>query len=308
MKGEDIMAISSSSMPRTAKLYMANKKIDQLKESKSRGLSPEGDQKNQAALQVATTEKEKLQFRLNFQLLFGILLGITVILAFARALFTQNSIFWLFEVPPLIPRAAGDFATILTSLLAISVAIERLLETAFNWFEQTSIAVADVLVAPKETLDWIGREYQDAYQATDQAADAIGVEMTPESLQLLDMAEDRLAKAEERLRSWVNAPEYLAWKKALCIWFGLLAGLIISVLGDLGMLRLIQIPVPRILDMIVTGLVIGSGPGPMHDLIGLLHSGKDALGSLAELAKGKSVQAAVEEIRKSEAMQARASE
>ena len=302
------MAISSSSMPRTAKLYMAHKKIDQLKESGSRGLSPEGDQKNQAALQVATTEKEKLQFRLNFQLLFGILLGITVILAVARALFTQNSIFWLFEVPPLIPKAVGDFATILTPLLAISVAIERLLETAFNWFEQTSLAVADVLVAPKETLDWIGREYQGAYQATDQAADAIGVEMTPESLQLLDMAEDRLAKAEERLRGWVNAPEYLAWKKALSIWFGLLAGLFISVLGDLGMLTMIQIPAPRLLDMIVTGLVIGSGPGPMHDLIGILQSGRNALGNLAELAKGKSVQAAVEEIRKSEAMQARANE
>ena len=302
------MAISSSSMPRTAKLYMAHKKIDQLKESGSRGLSPEGDQKNQAALQVATTEKEKLQFRLNFQLLFGILLGITVILAVAKALLGKNSIFWLFEVPPLIPRAAGDFATILTSLLAISVAIERLLETAFNWFEQTSLAVADVLVAPKETLDWIGREYQDAYQATDQAADTIGVEMTPESLQLLDMAEDRLAKAEERLRGWVNAPEYLAWKKALSIWFGLLAGLVISVLGDLGMLTMIQIPAPRLLDMIVTGLVIGSGPGPMHDLIGILQSGRDALGNLAELAKGKSVQAAVEEIRKAEAMQARANE
>ena len=302
------MAISSSSMPRTAKLYMAHKKIDQLKESRSRGLSPEGDQKNQAALQVATTEKEKLQFRLNVQLLFGILLGITVILAVAKALLGKNSIFWLFEVPPLGPKGVADFATILTPLLAISVAIERLLETAFNWFEQTSLAVADVLVAPKETLDWIGREYQDAYQATDQAADAIGVEMTPESLQLLDMAEDRLAKAEERLRGWVNAPEYLAWKKALSIWFGLLAGLVISVLGDLGMLTMIQIPVPRLLDMIVTGLVIGSGPGPMHDLIGILQSGRNALGNLAELAKGKSVQAAVEEIRKSEAMQARASE
>jgi hypothetical protein len=55
--------------------------------------------------------------------------------------------------------------------------------------------------------------------------------------------------------------------------------------------------------MIVTGLVIGSGPGPMHDLIGILQSGKDALGSLTELAKGKTVQEAVEAIQKAEAMQ-----
>lgn len=293
------MAISSSSSARTAQLYNAKKKIDQLKTTRSRGmLSPEDHKAAEQAINSATKEKEKLQFRLNFQLLFGILLGTGLILAIGRAVFEKNSVFWLFEVPTAMPKEVGDFATVLAPLLAVSVAIERLMETAFNWFEQSSRAVADILVAPRETLDWVGKEYQDAYAATDQAAGAIGVEMTPESLQLLQMAEDRLAKAEERLRGWISAPEYLAWKKALCIWFGLLAGLVICIMGDLGMLRMIRIPAPRLLDMLVTGLVIGSGPGPMHDLIGILQSGKDALGSLADLAKGKSVQAAVEELRK----------
>jgi hypothetical protein len=306
------MPVSSSSMPRTADLYAAQKKIKHLEETRSRGIgNPEEQAEQDKLLKKAVQEKEK-QRTLNVQLLFAILIVITLVMAFARAFPEAGSplqaLFWLFAVPPIIPKAAGaaaDFASLLAPLLAISVAIERLLETAFNWFEQSSRAVADVLVAPKEALDWVGREYQEAYDATDQAAATLATDMTPDSLELLNMAEDRLAKAEDRLRNWVNAPEYIAWKKALSIWIGLLAGLVISVIGDLGMLHYMEIPAPRLIDMVVTGLIIGSGPGPMHDLIGILQSGKDALGSVADLAKGKAVRQAVEEIRSSEAMRKR---
>jgi hypothetical protein len=307
------MAISSTSMRRTAKLYALNKRIEDLESSKSRGIKP-GEQAERAKLlKEAKKERDKLQrrLRLNVQFLLGTLLVGTIALAIIKAWLEPEThsfgeaLSWLFKSIPATQKEGGeaDFYTVLAPLLAISVAIERLLETAFNWFEQSLRAVADVLVAPKETLDWIGREYQDAYKTTEEAAEIVQVEMTPENLELLKITEDRLAKAEERLRGWVNAPEYLAWKRALSIWFGLLAGLVISVLGDLGMFSYIGIPAPRLVDMVVTGLVIGSGPGPMHDLIGILQSGKDALGSLTELAKGKTVQEAVEAIQKAKAMQ-----
>jgi hypothetical protein len=286
-------------MGRTAKVYAAEKQIQHLQYAKSRSLDPAEHTEQDKQLQEAQREKRSLLqgLHLNVQLLFWGLLFVTLGLAVTRA-FLQGSLLWLFKVPAEMPQTAGDYATVLTPLIAIAVAIERLLETGFNWFEQSSRAVADVLVAPKDTLDWIGREYQDAYKATEEAAAMVGTDMTPETLQLLNMTENRLAQAEERLRSWVTAPEYLAWKRALAIWFGLLAGLVIAVLGDLGMLRYIGIPAPRLIDMIITGLVIGSGPGPMHDLIGILQSGKDALGSLSDLAKGKSVQQAVEALRR----------
>jgi len=292
-------------MPRAAKLYTINKQIKDLEQTRSRSLRPGEQAEKEKLLQQATKEKQRLQFRLNVQLLLAILLVVTVVLAIVKVLLEGNTLFWLFKVPPSDLKEIADFTTVLAPLLAISVAIERLLETAFNWFEQSSLAVADVLVAPKEALDWIGQEYQGAYKATEEATEIVGVDMTPENLELLEMTEERLAKAEERLRGWVNAPEYLAWKRALSIWFGLLAGLVISVLGNLGMLRDIGVAAPRLVDMVVTGLVIGSGPGPMHDLIGILQSGKDALGSLTELAKGKSVQQAVEAIQKAEAVQTR---
>lgn len=299
------MPISSSSMWRTAKLYTADKRINDLQYAKSRTLKPGDQAVREKQIKQATQEKKKLLrgLRWNIQLLLGILLAVTLGLAVGRSL-VEGSLGWLIETPTDLPESVGDFATVLAPLLAISVAIERLLETAFNWFEQSSRAVADVLVAPKEALDWIGKEYQEAYKATEEAAAHLGANMNPETLQLLEMTENRLVKAEERLRGWVSAPEYLALKRALSIWFGLLAGLVIAVLGDLGMLRFIGIPAPRLVDMIITGLIIGSGSGPMHDLIGILQSGKNALGSLSDLAKGKAVTEAVEALR-TETLQSR---
>ncbi len=295
------MSISSSSMPRTRKLYKTHEKIEQM-EIRSRSLAPGEHAEEQAQeLKMATKEKSRLQDRLTLPFLLGTLLVVSLVLAVARAFPEQASVLWLFQVPEL-PQTVGDFATILAPLLAISVAIERLLETAFNWYEQTTIAVADILVAPRETLDWIQEEYQEAYETTQAAAETLRVETTPETLRVFEIAENRLAKAEERLSGWIKAPEYLAWKKALCIWFGLLTGLVVSILSDLGILHYVGVPAPRIIDMLVTGLVIGSGPGPMHDLIGILQSGRNALNNLGQLAKTQDVHDAIAALRQSEAL------
>ncbi len=74
----------------------------------------------------------------------------------------------------------------------------------------------------------------------------------------------------------------------------LLAGLMVAIMGDLGMFHTIGIPMPRLLDMLVTGLIIGAGPGPMHSVIGTLQSGKDAVTSLAALAKSKAARDAAQ--------------
>jgi len=304
------MALSSSSMPRTAALSAAQEQMRRM-ETRSRSLSPEENEAMDAAMKDAAKTMKRYETRISLSFLFTLLVIVTIVLAVMRALpegisamtpktvadplaILLASFAWLFGSAPLIKAVSADLMSVLAPFLAVSVAVERLLETGFNWFEQSSRAIADILVAPRETLDWIGREYQDAYQATKDAMDTVGVETTPEKLQVIAAAEDRLSKAEQRLRSWVEAPEYIAWKKALSIWFGLLIGLVISIVGDLGMMRYIGIPTPRVIDMVITGLVIGSGSGPMHDLIGILQGGKNALGSLADLAKGKSVKEAAQ--------------
>ena len=64
----------------------------------------------------------------------------------------------------------------------------------------------------------------------------------------------------------------------------MLLGLIVAIISDSGILEALQIGVPRILDMIVTGFVIGAGSGPMHSLMGILQGTKNTLESLGELA------------------------
>jgi len=235
------------------------------------------------------------KWTLDIRSLFAVLVAVGILLAILRALGERDGLIWLLTVPP-VAQQVGDIAVVLAPLVAVSLAIERLLETAFDWFEQATRCTAEVLAAPRETLDWIGREYQEAYEAAAAAAEAAAVTLTPVSIQALQEAEERLAKAEARLRSWTSAPEYRAWKRALSIWIGLLIGLMVAAIGDLGMFRVLGIPMPRILDMLVTGLIIGAGPGPMHSLIGILQSGKDAVNNLAELAKGKAVRDAAQAV------------
>jgi len=293
------LMISSSSMERTAKAYqtvMDQKAIEtQVSILDARVVKGEiSDQDFKAEKQKLTTPSHRPQkWRVNLGVIFGGLLVMSLILAGIRSIPEQGGMTWLFYIPAL-PKPIGDLSLFLAPLLAISVAIERLLETIFDTYEQSIRAAADVLAAPADTLDWIGREYQEAYEAAKKAADTVGVDAAPASMDLLAAAEQRLAKAEERLRSWTGSPEYVAWKRALSIWVGLSVGLVVSILGDLGMMHTIGIPIPRLLDMMVTGLVIGAGPGPMHSLIGILQNGKDALGNLSDLARSKSIKNAMD--------------
>lgn len=281
------MIVSSSSMERTAQTAAKLEAVKALER-----MVEDGDK----TPEEAAAEKERLlkqpirrRWRVNMRVLLGTLLLIALAMAALRALAEPGGLAWLFALAPA-AGVVGDVATVLGPLLAVSVAVERLLETAFDAFEQSSRAVADVLAAPKEALDWIGREYQAAYEAAAAAASAVGQETSGEALAALAAAEARLAQAEARVRAWTSAPEYVAWKRALCIWAGLVVGLGVAIFGDLGMIRTIGAPAPRLLDMVITGLVIGAGPGPMHALIGIIQSGKDAANNLAELARSKAAE------------------
>jgi hypothetical protein len=285
------MSVPNSSMVRTAQVGAVQSKLVKIDAMLADGkiTAMEAAKRRHAAARQLTARR----WQLNIDALLGLLLAVAVVLAIVRSLTGTGGLLWLVEIPAL-PQEVGEFATVLAPLLAVAVAIERLLETFFDWFEQATRSTADVLAAPKETLDWIGREYQEAYEATAKVAESRGIVVTPDSAEALSLAEERLAKAEARLRSWTDAPEYKAWKRAISIWVGLLTGLVLAVLGDLGMFHTIGMPVPRLLDMLITGLIIGAGPGPMHSLIGILQSGKDAMNNVAELAKGKAVRDAAE--------------
>mgnify|MGYP001058509311 CR=1 FL=1 len=286
------MAISSSSTPRTAQMVEANRRLEEI-----HNLTQDKQKEEQVSKEKVKLER-KLgnQWRLNLKLLFGILLLIALATAIVRALAQGDGLLWLLSIPEL-PEEVGEIATILAPLLAVAVAIERLLETAFDWYEQSIRAVSDVVSSARQPLDWIEEELKQAYDAAKKAAEATGIKADEPSLKALEKAEQRLAEAEKRLLSWVKAPEYVAWKRAISIWVGLLVGLEVAVLSDLGMLHMIGIPAPRLLDMLATGLVIGAGPGPMHSIIGMIQGGKDAIEKLGDLAEGKAIREAAEALK-----------
>ena len=148
--------------------------------------------------------------------------------------------------------------------MAVALAIERLLESFFAWFEQSVQAVAEVIGAASKPVGWIKAELWNANLAMEEVARKTGKKATPEQLALFESAEKRLERAQQRLLDWVKEPNWVAFKRLFCVAVGLLVGNLVSVSGDLGALHMIGIRVPRILDMFATGLVIGAGPGPMH--------------------------------------------
>ncbi len=99
---------------------------------------------------------------------------------------------------------------------------------------------------------------------------------------LLDDAQQRLQEAEDNLASAVNSPDYRSAKGAVSIVLGLMLGVIVATLGQLQAFAMLGISaVPARIDVLITGLIIGSGSYPVHSLVGILQQSKDAIDGLS---------------------------
>jgi len=97
---------------------------------------------------------------------------------------------------------------------------------------------------------------------------------------LMDLAEQRLKMAEDELSAAATSDNYKNAKRAASIYMGLLIGLIVATASSLQMLALMGVTVSNAkVDVVITGLVIGSGSAPVHSLINILQSAKDTLES-----------------------------
>jgi hypothetical protein len=101
-----------------------------------------------------------------------------------------------------------------------------------------------------------------------------------EAKKIMDLAETRLKNAEQQLSQVTDSDHYKNAKRAATIFLGLLLGIVVATASSLQMFALMGIKVgnPKI-DVIITGLVIGSGSTPVHSLINILQSAKDTLES-----------------------------
>ncbi len=105
---------------------------------------------------------------------------------------------------------------------------------------------------------------------------------------LLQDAQIRLKAAEDKLAAATSSPDYRSAKGAITIVLGLMLGVIVAALGQIQMFALLGIAaVPARIDVLITGLVIGSGSYPVHSLVGILQQGKDALDGLGTFLNGR---------------------
>lgn len=201
-----------------------------------------------------------------------------------------------------LPLAVGANLTIvLAPVLAAAAAVERTLESVFNVLEGSWRTMVAYLGRGLRWLKNAEIEVQQARQFLDDAADRYSAELegiqfgqlsvstlTDEiqaridtASKLMILAQQRLEKAESNLADVTSSESYISAKAAASIVLGLMLGVIIAAIGQLQMFAMLGIGlVPPQIDVLITGLVIGSGAYPVHSLVGILQQGKNTVDSI----------------------------
>jgi len=225
-----------------------------------------------------------------------------------------------------------DLAVVLAPVLAAAAGVERLLETTFGIIEQYWMTLVAYLGRGLRWLRSAETEVQQARKwLAEMSVEANRIlsqlPTTPEQLQamipdqidkgktieewraevmdkaqkqletansMMALAEQRLANAEHELANGVNSLDYKSAKRAASIVLGLWLGVIVAGVAQLQMFALLGVGiVPARIDVLFTGLVIGSGTYPVHSLVGVLQQAKDTLEGAQGFLKSKS-----DEVRK----------
>ncbi len=197
-------------------------------------------------------------------------------------------------------EAGANLTLVLAPVLVAAAAVERTLESVFNVIEGSWHKLVAYLGRGLRWLKSAEVEVKQARQFLAEASDKYNMEMR--SLQIGDisvseitdtirikmeaankmmtLAQKRLSDAESNLDDVTSSDSYISAKSAVSIVLGLMLGVIIAAIGQLQMFALLGIAaVPARFDVLITGLVIGSGSYPVHSLVGILQQGKDTLDS-----------------------------
>jgi hypothetical protein len=198
-----------------------------------------------------------------------------------------------------LPLAVGANLTIvLAPVLAAATAVERTLESIFNvlenswrtmvaylgrglrWLKNAEVEVQQARQFLANASEKYNSELQDI-QFGQTSASALADEIQAKvnaANKLMVLAQQRLENAEGNLAAVTSSDSYISAKTAASIVLGLMLGVIIAAVGQLQMFAMLGIGiVPAQIDVLITGLVIGSGSYPVHSLVGILQQGKGAV-------------------------------
>ena len=247
---------------------------------------------------IPTWDEEK-QF-LRMRAWYRVLAAVVVILWLAL-------IVWVMGYAPIAEAPAAQLAVgasmamVLAPVLAAAAAVERTLETAFNVIEGSWRTMVAYL---GRGLRWLKSAETEVKQARQFLADVsskysaelqsiqfghLSASALADNMQsridtanrIMVMAQQRLRDAEGNLAAATSSDSYTSAKAGASIILGLMLGVVIAAIGQLQMFAMLGIGlVPARIDVLITGLIIGSGAYPVHSLVGILQQGKDTLDSV----------------------------
>ena len=198
-------------------------------------------------------------------------------------------------------EASANLTVVLAPILAAAAAVERTLETIFNVLEGSWRTMVAYLGRGMRWLKSAETEVKQARQFLADVADKFNAEMANMEIgqgaipqvtanikaridsvsAMMALAQQRLDAAEEKLAEATSSESYIQAKTAVSVVLGLMLGVIISAVAQLQMFATLGVDiVPARFDVLITGLVIGSGSYPVHSLVGILQQGKDTLDSV----------------------------
>ena len=198
----------------------------------------------------------------------------------------------------------GEVALVLAPLVAAATAIERFIEMVFDGYESLVLGASDFLGKGKGYLGWAKQQVRDW-----QAAIAELQNRNSRDANAFSKAENALADAQDRLVDFLKSPFYTSRKRVLSLIAGIVLGVIVAYGAKLRMMALVAsvfgaeggtgsgsvfAEIGRGVDMLLTGLIIGTGSAPVHSLIGLLQNTKDAVDKARALWAGNAASVAAQ--------------
>lgn len=198
-------------------------------------------------------------------------------------------------------EVSANLTVVLAPILAAAAAVERTLETIFNVIEGSWRTMVAYLGRGMRWLKSAETEVKQARQFLADVADKFNAEMANMEIgqgavsqitadikaridsvsAMMTLAQQRLDAAEGKLSEATSSETYISAKSAVSVVLGLMLGVIIAALAQLQMFAMLGVGVvPADFDVLITGLVIGSGSYPVHSLVGILQQGKDTLDSV----------------------------
>ena len=215
--------------------------------------------------------------------------------------------------------APSSLLITLAPILAAATAVERTLESVFNFLEATALTVIARLAMGAEWLGWATLEVDSANDAIRAAsvelrqivarerqapatADATaGVDPAllsrkAELLARLDTAEGWLRDSEQRIQDTLKSPNYTRMKQVTALVLGVIFGTILTLFAQLDILSLLGVTGRTVPGLILTGFIVGTGTGPVHSLITLLQQVTNTVDRTRAFLNGKALSEAADAI------------